>query len=169
LPRLNVLVKVGLIIIVAVASNFAGKYASSLRSGQFSATHKTPLGPKGHLGFPMLLKSYDYRFLVNTGGGEVELMIFSLTDFLKSGPSSPRAALVNSTLRGGGELHFKPSRRGFYVVLFRNLGEREIYLSYLLTPNVMLEEDFMMDSLILALGGFLILLAGLIMGRRQKH
>ena len=169
MPRLNMLVKVGLIVIVAVASNFAGKYASSLRGSQFSPITNLPLGPKGHVGFAGLFKSYNYRFLVNIGGGEVELMIFSLTDFLESNLSSPKAALVNSTLRGGGELHFKPSRRGFYVVLFRNLGEREIYLSYLLTPNVMLEEDFTMDSLILALGGFLILLAGLIISRRPKH
>lgn len=165
---MNTIVKTGLIIIAASLSTIAGNY---LRGGLIQTSSVFTLEPGMYGGFLTLLRSYDQRLLVDFTRGKLEVMVFRLSELLGSGLDQPEKALIRVAMENSGEIVFKPERRGFYAVAFRNLGGDRIDFGYTLISETGAGFDFIMDSLIMALVGAVILLMGLaveVFSRRRK-
>ncbi|MEM2936208.1 MAG: hypothetical protein QW231_03420 [Candidatus Bathyarchaeia archaeon] len=154
-------------LLVASLSALAGNYVTSLRPG-FGTTSTSTLKPGQNVKRYELLKSYRYEIVIDAGGGEVRLTVLGLEDFLSSEGSSPQNALINITVKGSERVGFKPDRRGVYVTIIENLGDRDVFVGYARTYTREFEQDFLQDSAIVASAGALLIIIDLILKRALK-
>lgn len=163
---MNALAKLGLIILMASLSALAGNIVSNLRFlGSSSTSGYLQPGISGEL---LFLKSIDYSISLTTDG-TIEFMVLKLSDMMKRDVNYTELAVVYEIIRGGGEVSFRPDRRGVYAFVFRNPSGRRLSLAYVLrAPTSIFEQDYLLDSVVVASVGLILTVAGLIVGKRSK-
>ena len=161
--KLNFLVKFGLVIIVAVMSSVVGNYLITFRPSSFITSPMHLMSNATGLTC-QALRSYTYEVMIDPGEGAIQLVIVSLDDFLSSDGDIQRMSnfLLNQTITANERIKFKPTRRGVYITVLKNLSNKELYVGFALTFTREPEIDFIQDSLIIALVGVVLVLIGLI-------
>jgi len=180
---LNILFKLGLIIIVASLSTLCGNSLTVFgRSG--GSSYQTEVVPETYAGVCQFLVSYNYTVSINSNA-TVEFMVIPFNQLFEQYGRHNDHAIASVVIDNWGKLTFRPDRRGIYALVFMiadsettcyqclNLSEdfpiTQATVSFSMLTTRGFEWDFLYDSLIIATLGGVLTVAGLLVEKAFKR
>jgi hypothetical protein len=158
---MNLISKMGLIIIVASISTLSGEIISAFR-GTATIPSSMPsmnVRPEVYEIQYTYLNSYDYNIMISAGRA-VKLIIIPLCQIVQQN-SLEEHAVYSAIIERLEGISFKPERRGTYFLIFK-AANSEASVSMNIYGSRTFEWGFFWDSMRVAVVGTIIFLAGLI-------
>ena len=167
---MNVLSKIGLIIIVASLSALCGNSFIIFRGSGGSSLPMVRVVPETYAGVCTFLVSYNYTMTINSNA-TVEFMVIPFNHLFEQYGKHNDYAIANLTIDNWGKLTFKPDKRGVYALVFKTANSEVAMVSFSMLTTRGFEWDFLWDSFIIAASGGVLILAGFLVekvfNRRQ--
>jgi len=165
---LNVLSKLGLIIIAASISALCGNSLTVFRGSGGSSYPTVQVVPETYDGVCQFLVSYNYTLTINSNG-TVEFMVIPFIYLFEQYGRHNDYAVASVVIDNWGKLTFKPDRRGIYALVLKTADSDVALASFSILTIRIFEWDFLWDSLAIVAVGGILAIAGLIVERFFKR
>jgi len=181
---LNILSKIGLIIIVASLSTLCGNSLTVFGRSWGSSYPPLQVVPETYAGFCQFLVSYNYTISINSNA-TVEFMVIPFNQLFEQYGRHNDHAIASVVVDNWGKLTFRPDRRGIYALVFMtadsettcyhclnlsgDLPTAQTIVSFSMLTTRVFEWDYLYDSLIIAASGGVLTVAGLLVEKFFKR
>jgi len=165
---LNIISKLGLIIIVASLSTLCGNTLQIFGGSLNSYIPTTLVMPGTYAGDCEFLVSYNYAVTINSNA-TIEFMVIPFNQLFEQYGEHSDHAITNAVVENWGTLTFRPDRRGVYGLVLRTTDSETAMAGVGILATRVFEWDFFYDSLIIAVFGGALGVVGLVVERVFKR
>jgi hypothetical protein len=165
---LNILFKLGLVIIVASLSALCGNTLTVFRGTIGSSLPTVNAAPETYAGVFQFLVSYNYTVSINSNA-TVEFMVIPFNHMFEQYGNPSDYAITSVVVDNWGKLTFRPDRRGIYALVLKAVDSEVATTSVSILATRVFEWDFFYDSLMIAVVGGALSIAGLVIEKFFKR
>ena len=165
---MNILFKLGLIIIVASLSTLCGNSLKVFGGSLNSSVPTTLVVPGTYAGDCEFLVSYNYAVTINSNA-TLEFMVIPFNHLFEQYGEHNDYAITSVVVDHWGKLTFRPDRRGVYAFVLKTVDSEVALASVGILVTRVFEWDFFYDSLIIAVVGGALSIAGLVIEKVFKR
>ena len=165
---MNILFKLGLVIIVASLSALSGNALTVFRGTGGSSLSTINATPETYVGVFQFLTSYNYTVSINSNA-TVEFTVIPFNHMFEQYGDPSDYAIASEVVDNWGKLTFRPDRRGIYALVLKAVDSEVATTSVSILVTRVFEWDFFYDSLIIASLGGALSISGLVVEKVFKR